>query len=64
MQHNWLDEYRDLLTVYSVAQLAQLAYEMDYLYEMGTLPADAEIIERAELHGDTWMVVHRERRMQ
>jgi hypothetical protein len=58
MQSSWMDEYRDLLNVYSVAELAQLAYEM------GTLPADAEIIERAELHGDTWMVVHRERRMQ
>jgi ribosomal protein L30E len=52
------DEQEGLRHYPNLADAMVYAYEIGYFREHGTLPEDAYILERIEVYGDSWLIIH------
>lgn len=43
--------------VYSAGEIAEIAAELDYLYQFDELPPGAVKLAQSERQGDVWMIV-------
>lgn len=52
------DEQEGLRHYPTLEHAMAYAYEIGYFREHGVLPEDAYILERIEVYGDSWLIIH------